>query len=419
MPALEIVGYARVSTKTDEQSISVDAQVEQLKAAGCTRVIREQASAFKEGARRPGWEELRALVAAGAVSKVIAVSQSRLSRREDVITFLRICSRKGVEVQFLDGTPGDISDPSARLMTGVMAAINEVDSQIKGINVRNGLARRRASGHYACGRVPFGYRYDGKDVVPHAEEFRQAQVLWQRLEANEFNLSRTVRLHDYDWSTRGLRRWVHNPILRGTVRGVAGKTAPLITTQQYADAVALMQGRARKGTRAPRRHRLLSGLVRCQRCQRWLHYVMAAGKPRLKCSNLHCTCYGRGLAEWKVRDQVLTSLRGQYAGLARRAAAQPRAAITHEQLERRQQLEQLLQMRAQGVQGLDQAIEALEAAEILPAPSTPNWASLAELFSRPGVLELATEEELRPILLEFVDEVLYVGNPDTVEVRLR
>lgn len=419
MAAPEIVGYARVSTKTDEQAISVDAQVEQLKAAGCTRIIRERASAFKEGSRRPGWEELQALVASGAVGKVIAVSQSRLSRREDVITFLRICSRKGVEVQFLDGTPGDISDPSARLMTGVMAAINEVDSQIKGINVRNGLARRRASGHYACGRVPFGYRYDGKEVVPHPEEFRQAQLLWQRLEASEFNLSKTVRLHDYDWSTRGLRRWVHNPILRGTVRGVTGKTEPLITPQQYADAAALMQSRASRGTRAPRRRRLLSGLVRCQQCQRWLHYVMAAGKPRLKCSNLHCGFYGRGLAEWKVRNQVLVVLRERHADLAQHAASQPQAAMTHQQLERRQQLDQLLEMRDQGVQGLDQAIEALEAAESLPAPSAPNWASLAELFGRPGVLELATDEELRPVLLEFVDEVIYVGDPDTVKIRLR
>lgn len=415
----EIVGYARVSTKTDEQAISVEAQVEQLKAAGCTRVICERASAFKEGSRRPGWDELQALVAAGKASKVIAVSQSRLSRREDVITFLRICSRKNVEVQFLDGTPGDINDPSARLMTGVMAAINEVDSQIKGINIRNGLARRRASGHYACGRVPFGYLYDGRDVVPHPTDFAEAQLLWQRLEASEFNISQTVRRYGYDWSTRGLRRWVHNPILRGTVRGTAGKAEALITAQQYADAAAILGQRTQKGTRAPRRKRLLSGLVRCRQCRRWLHYVMAAGKPRLKCSNILCAWYGRGLAEWKIREQVLVELRTRHADLARTATAPTEAAVTQQQLERRHQLEQLLQMREQGVQGLDLAIEALESSEVMPSPSGPNWASLAELFARPGVLELATEEELRPVLLEFIEEIVYLGNPERVEIRLR
>jgi len=414
-----IVGYARVSTKTDEQAISVEAQVEQLIAAGCTRVIQERGSAFREGSRRPGWEELQALVASGQVVKVIAVSQSRLSRREDVTAFLRICSRKRVEVQFLDGTPGDISDPAARLMTGVMATINEVDSQIKGINVRNGLQRRKAAGYYACGRVPFGYAYDGQYVVPHPTEFAEAKLLWQRLAASEFNLSQTVRLHGYDWSTRGLRRWIHNPILRGIVSGQAMQVEPLITLQDYVDAAALMERRREKGLRAPRRKRLLSGLVRCQQCQRWLHYAMAAGKQRLKCTNLHCQWYGRGLAEWKIKEQVITVLEDCHAEMANIAAAAPEPVVTQERLEMQRDLEDYLEKQARGRPNLEAAIRGLELQLQSPLPSNPNWAALAAVLSRPGVLALASEEELRALLLEFVDEILYIGDPVTVEVRLR
>ena len=47
-------------------------------------------------------------------------------------------------------------------MTGVLATVNEVDSQIKSINVLNGLKRRKAAGYYACGSLPFGYRSDGE-----------------------------------------------------------------------------------------------------------------------------------------------------------------------------------------------------------------------------------------------------------------
>lgn len=414
-----IVGYARVSTKTEEQAISVEAQVEQLSAAGCTRVIQERGSAFREGSRRPGWEELQALVASGQVSKVIAVSQSRLSRREDVTAFLRICSRKRVEVQFLDGTPGDISDPAARLMTGVMATINEVDSQIKGINVRNGLMRRKAAGYYACGRVPFGYAYDGQYVVPHPTEFAEAKLLWQRLSASEFNLAQTVRLHGYDWSTRGLRRWIHNPILRGIVSGQAMQVEPLISAQEHADAAALMERRREKGLRAPRRKRLLSGLVRCQQCQRWLHYAMAAGKPRLKCTNLHCPWYGRGLAEWKIREQAITALEGCHTEMAELAAAAPEPVVTQQQLTLERRLDALLAMQQDGQDGLDGAIRDLRLQLQAPLPSNPNWAALAAVLARPGVLALASEEELRALLLEFVDEILYIGDPMTVEVRLR
>jgi DNA invertase Pin-like site-specific DNA recombinase len=414
-----IVGYARVSTKSDEQAISIEAQVEQLTAAGCTRVIQERGSAFREGSRRPGWEELQALVASGQVSKVIAVSQSRLSRREDVTAFLRICSRKRVEVQFLDGTPGDIADPAARLMTGVMATINEVDSQIKGINIKNGLQRRKAAGYYACGRVPFGYAYDGQYVVPHPTEFEEAKLLWQRLSASEFNLAQTVRLHGYDWSTRGLRRWIHNPILRGIVSGQAMQVEPLITPQDYADAAALMERRREKGTRAPRRKRLLSGLVRCQQCQRWLHYAMAAGKQRLKCTNLHCGWYGRGLAEWKIREQVIATLEGCHAQMAELAAAAPELVVTQEQLEMQRDLEDYLEKQARGRPNLEAAIRDLQQQLQTPLPSAPNWAALAAVLARPGVLNLASDEELRALLLEFVDEILYIGDPMTVEVRLR
>ena len=414
-----IVGYARVSTKSDEQAISIEAQVKQLTAAGCTRVIQERGSAFRESSRRPGWEELQALVASGQATKVIAVSQSRLSRREDVTTFLRICSRKRVEVQFLDGTPGDISDPAARLMTGVMATINEVDSQIKGINIKNGLQRRKAAGYYACGRVPFGYAYDGQYVVPHPTEFDEAKLLWQRLNASEFNLAQTVRLHGYDWSTRGLRRWIHNPILRGIVSGQAMQVEPLITPQDYADAAALMERRREKGTRAPRRKRLLSGLVRCQQCQRWLHYAMAAGKQRLKCTNLRCQWYGRGLAEWKIREQVIAALEGCHAQMAELAAATPELVVTQEQLTWQRRLDNLLAMQQEGQDNLEAAIRDLQQQLQTPLPSAPNWAALAAVLARPGVLNLASDEELRALLLEFVDEILYIGDPMTVEVRLR
>ncbi len=414
-----IVGYARVSTRSDEQAISIEAQVEQLAAAGCQRVIQERGSAFREGSRRPGWDELQALVAAGRVTKVIAVSQSRLSRREDVTGFLRICSRKRVEVQFLDGTPGDIADPAARLMTGVMATINEVDSQIKAINIKNGLQRRKAAGYYACGRVPFGYAYDGQYVVPHPVEFAEAQLLWRRLQASEFNLSKTVRLNDYDWSTRGIRRWASNPILRGIVAGQAMQVEALITAQEYADAMAVIERRREKGTRAPRRKRLLSGLVRCQSCQRWLHYTMAAGKPRLKCTNLHCQWYGRGLAEWKIRDQAIAALMHCHAEMAKIAATPPQPVVTQQQLEMQDDLADLLEKQARGRSGLEGAIRDLQQQLQTPLPSAPNWEGLAAVLARPGVLDLADEEELRALLLEFVDEILYVGDPSTVKVVLR
>jgi DNA invertase Pin-like site-specific DNA recombinase len=414
-----VAGLARVSTDHREQDASIEAQIQQLQDAGCDRVFAERASAYRHGVRRPGWEELQALVAAGQVREVVAVSQSRLSRSGEDLTFLRMCHRRGVTVRFLDGTPGDLGDPAGRLMAGVLSTVNEVDSLIKSINVKNGLNRRKAAGHYACGRVPFGYRVSDGKVSPDPASFAKARQLWQQLQALEFNLPRAIRDHQLSWSVRGLGLWLRNPILLGTVRGEMGATEALISYQELAQALAMMDRRRTRRTRAPRTIRPLSGLVRCQSCSCCLHYVQVAGKQRMKCTQLACRWYGRGLAEWKIRQQVIDALRGGAAFASLLPTGEPRP--TPEQDHRHQQLQQLLSLQASGVGGLQVAIDDLRSQLAAPLPQAegPNWAGLEALICRPGVLEAASDEELRAVVLELIDEVVYVGDPNTVEVRLR
>ena len=414
-----IVGYARVSTDKAEQDVSIAEQVQQLKAAGCDRVIAERRSAHKEAAR-PGWEELLALVAGGRVRRVVAISLSRLSRKGEDVPFLRMCTRRGVEVQLLDGTPADTADPAGKLLTGVLSLVNEIDSDIKSLNIRNGLNRRKAQGHYACGRVPFGYAYDGSQVVPHPERFSEARQLWERLEAQEFNLPGTIRRHGLKWSARGLGRWINNPILRGIVNHEPARVAPLISWAEWQQARRLLESRRIGGTRAPRVLRVFSGLVRCGFCGKASHYAMNAGQPRLKCTNLHCSHYGRGLAEWKVRAQVIAELRAAADQMASTAAAPTITEATPADQAKRAQVAQLEALAAQGVPGLAPTIEALRLELLAPPPvASANWAGYRELLARPGVLEAATAEELRAVVLELVEQLVYVGNPNRIEVRLR
>lgn len=304
-------------------------------------------------------------------------------------------------------------------MAGVLSTVNEVDSLIKSINTRNGLNRRKAAGHYACGRVPFGYRYDGSQVVPHPENHGRARELWEQLAAMEWNLPGTIRTHQLQWSPRGLGRWLRNPILRGIVNGEAGAVAPIITAEELAAALRLIEARRWSGTRAPRVIRPFSGLVRCQGCNRRMHYGMVHKQPRLKCTNLLCCWYGRGLAEWKIRQQVIDALRDGAVFASLLPTGKPRSALGQDH--RHQQLTQLLDLQASGVGGLQAAIDDLRSqlAAPLPQANSPDWAGFDELIRRDGVLEGATDTELRAVVLELVEEVVYVGDPVRVEVRLR
>ena len=414
-----IVGYARVSTDKADQDSSIEGQVAQMQELGCDRVIVERRSAYKD-LRRPGWEELLALVAAGRVQRVVFGSQQRMSRKGEDVPFLRMCARLGVQVTMLDGTPADVSEPSGKLLSGVLSLVNEIDSDIKSINVRNGLNRRKAAGHYACGRVPFGYLYDGSQVVSHPQRFAEARRLWDQLAAMEFNLPGTIRRYGLDWSARGLGRWINNPILRGIVNHEPNRVDALISWEEWQQARRLIESRQINGTRAPRVIRPFSGLVRCDGCGKALHYAVAHGRQRLKCTHLHCRLWGRGLAEWKVRAQVIEALRvaaGQMASVASAAVVVMPESVNPA---KRAQVAQLEALAAQGVPGLEPTIEALRLELLAPPPvASANWAGFQGLLSRPGALEAASDDELRVIVLEFVDQILYVGDANRVKIRLR
>ena len=71
--------------------------------------------------------------------------------------------------------------------------------------------------------------------------------------------------------------------------------------------------------------------------------------------------------------------------------------------------------------GLDRAISALrnEIAALSVPTVGPDWTGLAELLAVPGLMEGFPDAKLRGFLLDYVEQILYVGNPTEVEIRLR
>jgi len=418
-----VLGYARVSTDHEDQDGSIAGQIDQLKAAGCTHIISERGSAFKENSRRRGWDELQGLVVSGQVKKFVAISLSRLSRKGEASDFLKICVRCGVDVHFLDGTPGDVGDPTAKLFSGVMDTINEVDSMIKSINIKNGLKRKFDKGDYACGSVPFGYLYKSPGVIPHPVEFAQAKRLWERLVAEEYSPARVIRKFKYKWTPEGMRKWMHNPMLRGYVKKEANKTTALITEAQYQKAKIALTHRNWVKAKSPETIRLFSTAVHCQCCGRALSYAFHRGVARLKSqSDVNCKFYGRGVAESRIKEQFIEALRDKVSIAVDACNSSPEELTpTPEQIQTQNQLDNLLGLQAQGVPDLDDAINRLRDTVFLESTRTlpADWGGFKDIILQPGALESLTDKELRELVLEFASDILYVGDPKRVEVRLR
>ena len=419
------LGYARVSTDKKAQDESVDAQIRALKQAGCQTVLTERASAFKRGGKRKQWEICKELIASGEVSHFMICSLARGSRQGENSEMSRLCKANKVEFVILDGTNSDVSTPEGLLMVKIFDAVNEADSLIKGIAVKRGRNARRAKGATAAGRCPFGYVYDGCKPVP-GPTWKQAKELWQLLRDNEYIARKVLQQRpDLPFTDPGLRKWIANPLLMGRPRYSAVEVEPLVEPAEWHRAQELIANRCKFNTRAPKQIHLFTQMVECQGCGKYMTTVWGGKDPkhRLKCMNVgRCDFYGRGLAEWKVRDQVIETLKEaapQMVKEVEKATQTTDNTLSPEQIAVRRRLETLTALQKTGAAELDKAISAARLElDALSVRTGANWAELGPLIRQDAFLEGMKDRQLRPIVAELVEQILYVGDPMKVKITL-
>ena len=421
-----ILGYARVSTEKREQDTSVKAQLEQLNAAGCAKVIKERRSAFKD-ARRPGWETCKAMIAGGLVSKFIVVSLSRATRRQETAEMSELCNLHGVEFVALTGGCVDVSTPEGQLNVGIQDTINRFDSMIKSVRTKQGLQARRRNGATAAGNCPFGWKYDGTKPVPDPNQWKLAKQLWAELKANEFRPMPILKTGKYPFKLTGLCNWMRNPILYGMLAYSDVPCEPLVSHEEWLRCQRLLSSRKRTGSRSPKRIHLLTQMVTCHCCGRYLHVKGAGGKKaqrgtfRLKCMDHTCKFYGKGISCQKVKDQVVACLVDSVDEMAAIAEAERPSdkTLTPEQIAAKRDLDQCLELQQRGIAIDQKSISELRAKLAVTADLPgPNWGYWANFIRKHNLLERVDDIELRTICTELIQQILYVGSSAEVEITL-
>ena len=131
------IGYARVSTAGQ----STDGQVEQLKAAGCERVVQETASGAKTD--RPMLAKLVASLRAGDI--LVVTRLDRLARSTiDLLTILKAIGDNKASFQSLAEQWADTTTAAGRLMLTILGGLAEFEREL--IKARTAEGRERAKG---------------------------------------------------------------------------------------------------------------------------------------------------------------------------------------------------------------------------------------------------------------------------------
>ena len=139
-------GYARVSTYGQ----TLDAQLEQLKAEGCTKIYREKAS----GAQPDRRELLRMLknLAPGDVVTVTRIDRLARSTFDLFAIVKQIVDAKG-QFRSLAEPWADTSTSTGRLMIAVLGGLADVERDLIRTRTAEGRSRAKARGQH-MGRPP-------------------------------------------------------------------------------------------------------------------------------------------------------------------------------------------------------------------------------------------------------------------------
>jgi len=414
-------GYCRVSTGKAEQDLSIEHQQASLLEAGCEVVFVERRSAYKRHIKRREWEKFKGFIADGVITEAVLINLQRTTRACESEAFFELCKTVNCKVTVLDGTDINTDNVQGFLMVRMQDTVNKMESMMKSKAVLAAHQRLKKAGHTCVGNCPFGYRYDGKKPEPDPNQFEQAKQLWAHLKRNNYAASQTLREGNYKFSTPGLVRWMRNPMLRGEVYGTTNAVEALITEQEYLAAERALKQRSFHSPNRKRVERLLTGLVHCQSCSKPLYYMKTAGKSRLKCMNNKCDFYGRGLAEFKVKDQVIEAINANAQRLGQKGQQRKSTDVNPEHNKWQEDLAMLLDLQKRGVPGLEPQIKDYRLKLLPPETkqSSADWSSLAIRVRDQVDFSRFSEEDLRELLLEFVADLIYVGDPNRIEVRLR
>lgn len=148
-----LVGYGR--TSTFDQIAGLEAQVEQLVATGCTKVLSEQVSSVAE---RTQLETALDFCREG--DTLVVVRLDRLARStSDLLRIISFLEEKKVALRILDfgGAAVDTKSPTGKLMVTMFGALAQFERELMLVRQREGIARAKREGKY-LGRAPTARR---------------------------------------------------------------------------------------------------------------------------------------------------------------------------------------------------------------------------------------------------------------------
>lgn len=300
-----LLGYARVSTRNEEQATSVENQVKRLEEYGCSKVWADTYTGTEYD--RPQFNELfEYAVQKTDLGKVqIVVSDSnRLGRGYDRVHLLQKLANQGISVRSLSEGVLSIDTPQEKLIAEVTAVVDGFQAADTRDKVRRSKAEARSQRKPLGNRAPLGYRWSN-DKTKFEIDPETSPVVLELVDKflsgmGQLTLAKWLeKTHGIERCPTGIYGLLKNPVLRGHLRyrwkengekreEIAPNThEPLITPDQ--DRAIALRFKLNKAHPPKKKHQpiyAVSGLLYCQDCKRKLHRANVRGYINFRCRGM-------------------------------------------------------------------------------------------------------------------------------------
>ena len=299
---LKVGIYARISDDKDGQQTATARQMEDCRAFAGRKgweVADEfediDTSAYLRGVKRPEFERMLTALREGNISGVVVWKLDRLTRQQrDLVRVIEACEPHRAFVASVM-EPIDTRESYGQFVAELLVAQARMESANSSTRGRRKAQEQREKGMPPpCGKRCFGYAMAYTQVVP--EEAAIIREVRDRLFAGEglygicsdLEARGILGTQGHAWRTNILKRLLVGPSIAG-VREGDGKRYPgtwqaIISPEDSDRLRAMLNPRPGAPRRSPARRYLLTGFMRCGRCDhRMAGHVGSDGHRRYVC----------------------------------------------------------------------------------------------------------------------------------------
>lgn len=188
-----VCAYARVSTKAERQSTSLDTQINHYKKHikenddwNYMGIYVDNGISGKATKNRVGFNKMIKDCEDGKIDLIITKSISRFARNTlDAISYVRKLKDIGVAIYFEKEKIMTTDERSEQMLT-ILSSIGQMELENMSKNVKWGIQKRFKNGTFKVKSAPYGYRKDEKkSLIINEEEAKIIREIFERYAKEE------------------------------------------------------------------------------------------------------------------------------------------------------------------------------------------------------------------------------------------